>query len=220
MESIASQRVCRRRASRPTAAAVSRASSPRAPRTGIRSRTRCVRWRRHEAGHDRTATRSTTARCSCRSRLPIEWSEAADESARQLVAKMGFHRRHRRGRAQDRWRLFLLRRLRAHAGRDRRLDDRGDRGRRARSSTWTAVDALIRSRIGRKIRIAGACIGTDAHTVGIDAILNMKGYKGDYGLERYHEFEVFNLGVRRSRSKNSCASPKRAASTRCSFRRS
>ncbi|MGB6517938.1 MAG: cobalamin-dependent protein, partial [Candidatus Cybelea sp.] len=32
------------------------------------------------------------------------------------------------------------------------------------------------------------------HTVGIDAILNMKGYKGDYGLERYHTFETFNLG--------------------------
>ena len=30
--------------------------------------------------------------------------------------------------------------------------------------------------------------------MGIDAILNMKGYKGDYGLERYKEFEVFNLG--------------------------
>ena len=46
----------------------------------------------------------------------------------------------------------------------------------------------------RKIRVAGACIGTDAHTVGIDAILNMKGYIGDYGLERYKEFETFNLG--------------------------
>ena len=56
------------------------------------------------------------------------------------------------------------------------------------------VDAFVAERIGRKIRVAGACIGTDAHTVGIDAILNMKGYKGDYGLERYHEFEMFNLG--------------------------
>ena len=47
------------------------------------------------------------------------------------------------------------------------------------------IDAWVSERIGRKIRVAGACIGTDAHTVGIDAILNMKGYKGDYGLERY-----------------------------------
>ena len=56
------------------------------------------------------------------------------------------------------------------------------------------VDELIAKRVGRKLKIAGACIGTDAHTVGIDAILNMKGYKGDYGLERYRGFEVFNLG--------------------------
>ncbi|MDQ2873170.1 MAG: cobalamin-dependent protein, partial [Candidatus Eremiobacteraeota bacterium] len=56
------------------------------------------------------------------------------------------------------------------------------------------IDELIRTRIGRKVRVAGACIGTDAHTVGIDAILNMKGYKGDYGLERYQMIEAFNLG--------------------------
>lgn len=56
------------------------------------------------------------------------------------------------------------------------------------------IDELVKERIGRKIRVAGACIGTDAPTVGIDAILNMKGYKGDYGLERYREFETFNLG--------------------------
>jgi len=56
------------------------------------------------------------------------------------------------------------------------------------------VDAFVNERLGRKVRVAGACIGTDAHTVGIDAILNMKGYKGDYGLERYHAFETFNLG--------------------------
>jgi beta-lysine 5,6-aminomutase beta subunit len=56
------------------------------------------------------------------------------------------------------------------------------------------VDALLEERVGRKVRVAGACIGTDAHTVGIDAILNMKGYQGDYGLERYKMFEAFNLG--------------------------
>ena len=47
--------------------------------------------------------------------------------------------------------------------------------------TMEEVDALIAERMGRNLRVAGACIGTDAHTVGIDAILNMKGYKGDYG---------------------------------------
>ena len=43
--------------------------------------------------------------------------------------------------------------------------------------------------------MVGACIGTDAHTVGIDAILNVKGIAGEKGLEYYREFKVVNLGA-------------------------
>ncbi|MBP7461052.1 MAG: cobalamin-dependent protein [Candidatus Delongbacteria bacterium] len=57
------------------------------------------------------------------------------------------------------------------------------------------IDQLIGQYWKRPIRVIGACIETDAHTVGIDAILNMKGYHGDYGLERYHFFETYNLGA-------------------------
>lgn len=56
------------------------------------------------------------------------------------------------------------------------------------------LNARIEKEIGRKVVVFGACTGTDTHTVGIDAILNMKGYRGDYGLERYPGFEAFNLG--------------------------
>lgn len=56
------------------------------------------------------------------------------------------------------------------------------------------VDAYIKENIGRKIVIVGASTGTDAHTVGIDAIMNMKGYAGHYGLERYDMIEAYNLG--------------------------
>jgi beta-lysine 5,6-aminomutase beta subunit len=56
-------------------------------------------------------------------------------------------------------------------------------------------DALIKSKIKRKLVIVGACTGYDAHTVGIDAILNMKGYNGEYGLERYQQLSVHNLGA-------------------------
>ncbi|MDR2166907.1 MAG: cobalamin-dependent protein [Clostridiales bacterium] len=52
----------------------------------------------------------------------------------------------------------------------------------------------IREHIGRKIVIIGASTGTDAHTVGIDAIMNMKGFAGNYGLERYDMIEAHNLG--------------------------
>lgn len=54
---------------------------------------------------------------------------------------------------------------------------------------------IIRTRLGRKIVVVGACTGFDAHTVGIDAIMNMKGYNHHYGLERYTEVEAHNLGA-------------------------
>ncbi len=56
------------------------------------------------------------------------------------------------------------------------------------------VEDFIKEKIKRDIVIVGACTGTDAHTVGIDAIMNMKGYDGHYGLERYKMIEAHNLG--------------------------
>ncbi len=56
------------------------------------------------------------------------------------------------------------------------------------------IDDYIRANIGRKIVVVGASTGTDAHTVGIDAIMNMKGFAGHYGLERYDMFETVNMG--------------------------
>jgi len=56
------------------------------------------------------------------------------------------------------------------------------------------VDEYIRKHIGRKVVVVGASTGTDAHTVGIDAIMNMKGFAGHYGLERYEMIEAHNLG--------------------------
>lgn len=56
------------------------------------------------------------------------------------------------------------------------------------------TDEYIRQNIGRKLVVVGASTGTDAHTVGIDAIMNMKGYAGHYGIERYDMFEAYNLG--------------------------
>ena len=58
-----------------------------------------------------------------------------------------------------------------------------------------AVDRRIAEHMGRKMVVLGACIETDAHTVGIDAIMNMKGYNGHKGLESYHEIRAINLGA-------------------------
>jgi beta-lysine 5,6-aminomutase beta subunit len=125
--------------------------------------------------------------------LPVEWSEAADEAARQLAGKMGFAdvqvvdgRRVASG-----FSFFVL-----YASTPQAIDVESVHAPSAREHAMSMeeIDAFVAERIGRKVRVAGACIGTDAHTVGIDAILNMKGYKGNYGLERYHSFETFNLG--------------------------
>jgi beta-lysine 5,6-aminomutase beta subunit len=57
------------------------------------------------------------------------------------------------------------------------------------------INLRLRSSLGRKLVVLGACIGTDAHTVGIDAILNVKGHAGEKGLEYYREIRVVNLGA-------------------------
>jgi beta-lysine 5,6-aminomutase beta subunit len=61
--------------------------------------------------------------------------------------------------------------------------------------TAKEVNLAIRRTLRRKLVVVGACIGTDAHTVGIDAILNIKGFAGEKGLEYYREIRVANLGA-------------------------
>ena len=56
------------------------------------------------------------------------------------------------------------------------------------------IENLIEAEFNREIVFIGASTGTDAHTVGIDAIMNMKGYAGHYGLERYKNIKAINLG--------------------------
>ncbi len=125
--------------------------------------------------------------------LPVPWSEAADEAARQLVVKMGFGDvQVVEGRSIATGFSFFV----VYASTPQAIDFSTITAPSAKTHAMSMeeIDALIVERIGRKLRVAGACIGTDAHTVGIDAILNMKGYKGDYGLERYKMFETYNLG--------------------------
>lgn len=82
-----------------------------------------------------------------------------------------------------------------------------------KKKSFDELNAFIEVEIARRVVVFGACTGTDTHTVGIDAILNMKGFAGDYGLERYPWFEAFNLGsqvpnaelIRRAKEKNADA---------------
>jgi beta-lysine 5,6-aminomutase beta subunit len=125
--------------------------------------------------------------------LPMPWSERADEAARRLAVAMGLRDIVvAEGRAISSQFSFFVIYAKTACAVD--IDDIVIAARDDGKLSMDDIDALIRERLKRKVRVAGACIGTDAHTVGIDAILNMKGYQGDYGLERYHEFTVFNLG--------------------------
>lgn len=56
------------------------------------------------------------------------------------------------------------------------------------------IEGIIAKEFDREIVFVGASTGTDAHTVGIDAIMNMKGFAGHYGLERYEGIKAINLG--------------------------
>jgi beta-lysine 5,6-aminomutase beta subunit len=56
------------------------------------------------------------------------------------------------------------------------------------------IEAFADEHIGRPIVVVGAATGTDTHSVGIDAMLNLKGFHGHHGLEGYRAFETHNLG--------------------------
>ena len=61
--------------------------------------------------------------------------------------------------------------------------------------SYSEVNRLIRGHLKRQLVVVGACTGSDAHTVGLDAILSMKGFAGDHGLEYFTEMRVTNMGA-------------------------
>jgi len=56
------------------------------------------------------------------------------------------------------------------------------------------IEHYALTHIGRPIVVVGASTGSDTHSVGIDAMLNLKGYHGHHGLEGYRCFQTYNLG--------------------------
>jgi beta-lysine 5,6-aminomutase beta subunit len=56
------------------------------------------------------------------------------------------------------------------------------------------IERFAERNLGRRIVVVGASTGSDTHSVGIDAMLNLKGYHGHHGLEGYHSFVTYNLG--------------------------
>lgn len=126
--------------------------------------------------------------------LPVEPSPEAREAAVQLVQKMGYDKIKvaTMEKAADGFALFVI-----YGNLKYTIDYtqikvvKVEAMKRSREE----IDEVIRTQIGRKLVVLGACTGYDAHTVGIDAIMNMKGFAGDYGLERYQWLDARNLGA-------------------------
>ncbi|MFD3155414.1 OAM dimerization domain-containing protein [Haloimpatiens sp. FM7330] len=125
--------------------------------------------------------------------LPVSDSERAVEAAKQLIKKMGLEdpsivHHH----ALDKDFTFFV----AYASVVHTIDYESIHVETVDVDTMTMseTDDYIKENIKKKVVIVGASTGTDAHTVGIDAVMNMKGFAGHYGLERYKMIDAYNLG--------------------------
>jgi len=126
--------------------------------------------------------------------LPMPHSKVAEGAAAQLAAKMGIDPAlvvHAKPMGPD-FTFFVV------YGSVKRLVDPSQVVVVERDYpllTPKEVNRAVKTSLRRRLVVVGACIGTDAHTVGIDAILNIKGFAGEKGLEYYRELKVVNLGA-------------------------
>ena len=125
--------------------------------------------------------------------LPVPLSEKAKEAARQFALKIGFTdvKVAAAEPAAEHYTFFIVY---AHTPVSIDYAEIDVPELAVRKLGFDELNAFIEEKIGRRLVVFGACTGSDSHTVGIDAILNMKGFAGDYGLERYPWFEAYNLG--------------------------
>lgn len=125
--------------------------------------------------------------------LPVAHSAKADEAALLYVKKLGFKEVevvHSNPLSKE-FTFFVV-----YGKTDISIDyDKVKVEEVEKSMDFYEVNDFIKENFDRKIVIVGACSGTDAHTVGIDAIMNMKGFDQHYGLERYPMIDAYNLGA-------------------------
>ncbi len=126
--------------------------------------------------------------------LPVPYGDEAKECAKRYLELLGFENviiTHMDSMGVG-FSFFV-----AYAATNKTIDFTSIVVPKATKEVWDkhTIIEKIEKELGRKIVIVGACIESDAHTVGIDAILNMKGIAGHKGLESYHGMEVYNLGA-------------------------
>jgi beta-lysine 5,6-aminomutase beta subunit len=125
--------------------------------------------------------------------LPVPYSLAARKAAQELAGRMGFEEPevvHYEA-LLDGYTYFVM------YGRCTQTVDfesLQDEGFDIEYMGEDEIERFAAEHVGRKIVVVGASTGSDTHSVGIDAMLNLKGYHGHHGLEGYSSFETHNLG--------------------------
>src|SRR5271166_878420 len=125
--------------------------------------------------------------------LPVPYSLAARKAALELAGKMGFeepevvHYQH----LTAGYTYFVMY---GRCVQSVDFDALAGEGFDIEYLTEDEIDRFAEEHIGRRIVVVGASTGSDTHSVGIDAMLNLKGYHGHHGLEGYRAFETYNLG--------------------------
>ena len=125
--------------------------------------------------------------------LPVEPTRAGRRAAVDLVEAMGLadpHVVHAESLTEG-YTYFILYAL---CGQTVTYDPSEDQRSVDEHLTHDEIEALLAAHLDRQLVVVGASTGSDTHTVGIDAILNLKGYDGHHGLEAYRGFRAYNMG--------------------------
>jgi beta-lysine 5,6-aminomutase beta subunit len=125
--------------------------------------------------------------------LPVPYGLAARRAAEELAGAMGLEHPEvvHYQRLTDGYTYFVM------FGECRHTVDYAslsDDGFAIEYMTEEEIEAYAREQIGRPVVVVGAATGTDTHSVGIDAMINLKGFHGHHGLEGYKAFQTHNLG--------------------------
>jgi beta-lysine 5,6-aminomutase beta subunit len=125
--------------------------------------------------------------------LPVPYGLAARRAAQELAAKMGLEHPevvHYQSLTAG-YTFFVMFGQCTHTVDYASLSEDGFE---VEYMTEEEIEAFAREHIRRPVVVVGASTGTDTHSVGIDAMLNLKGFHGHHGLEGYKAFETHNLG--------------------------
>ena len=125
--------------------------------------------------------------------LPVPYGLAARKAAQELAAKMGLEHPEvvHYQRLTDGYTYFVMFGDCVHTVDYSSLSGEGFD---VEYMSEEEIEAFAREHVGRRIVVVGASTGTDTHSVGIDAMLNLKGFHGHHGLEGYKAFQTHNLG--------------------------